>query len=91
MPDLFLRVEHGDDDLLIAALIVSAMHVSGMVALFRKTASCSIAGRIGRIAVRPGPPRRRLPRSLRLPRLTAQGPTRTFVPDRGASTLAFMP
>ena len=43
----FLRVEHGDDDPLIAALIVGArMHVEGQGKTCRKTgASCSIAGR----------------------------------------------
>jgi len=45
----FLRVEHGDDDPLIAVLIVGArMHVEGQgktAMMCRKTgASCSIAG-----------------------------------------------
>ena len=93
----FLRVEHGDDDPLIAALIVSArMHVEGQ----GKTALISQDWRIvldcwphhGRIAVRPGPLK-----ALKAARVyDCHGQpqtvdTQAFVPDRGASTLAFMP
>jgi uncharacterized phiE125 gp8 family phage protein len=93
----FLRVEHDDDDPLISALIVSArMHVEGQ----GKTALISQDWRIvldcwphhGRIAVRPGPLK-----ALKAARVyDCHGEpqtidTQAFVPDRGASTLAFMP
>jgi uncharacterized phiE125 gp8 family phage protein len=93
----FLRVEHNDDDPLIAALIVGArMHVEGQ----GKIALVSQDRRIvldrwphhGRIAVRPGPLK-----ALKAARVyDCHGESQTidlqaFVPDRGASALAIMP
>lgn len=93
----FLRVEHDDDDQLIAALIVSArMQLEGQ----GKIALISQGWRVvldcwphhGRIAVKPGPLKtlnaarvydfRGQPQSI---------DTQAFVPDFGASAFAFMP
>ena len=76
----FLRVENGDDDPLIAALIVSArMHVEGQgkTALISQDWRPLKALKAARVYDCHGQPQ------------TID--THAFVPDRGASTLAFMP
>jgi uncharacterized phiE125 gp8 family phage protein len=93
----FLRVEHSDDDPLITALITSArMHVearaqAGLITQrWRMTFDCW--PRHGRITVRPGPLR-----ALDAARVyDGHGNAQTidgqaFVPDFGASVLAFIP
>ena len=93
----FLRVEHDDDDQLIAALIASArMQIEGL----GKIALISQDWRVvldcwphhGRIAVKPGPLK-----ALNAARVydshgQAQAvDTQAFVPDFGTSAFAFMP
>jgi len=93
----FLRVEHGDDDELIGALIAGArMHVEGQARLglitqhWRMVFDCW--PHHGRIAVKPGPLRSlNAVRVYDLQSHPQSVDTQAFVPDFGASTLAFMP
>lgn len=99
LPDAkgFLRVETGDDDALIAALITAArLHVEAQAGLALMTQSWRMVmdrwPECGRIAARPAP----------LKAVTAARvydrdghahtvDTQAFVPDMAAMTLAFMP
>lgn len=93
----FLRIEHNDDDPLIAALIAGArIHIEAQsqAALitqdWRMVLDCWPRG--GRITVRPGPLK-----SLNAARVRDFNGNphaidgQAFVPDPGASTLAFVP
>ncbi|HUL88440.1 MAG TPA: head-tail connector protein [Pseudolabrys sp.] len=93
----FLRVEHSDDDEVIRALVAGArMHVEAQARIALVTQRWRLTfdrwPHHGRIAVKPGPLR-----SLDAVRVyDLQGhpqsvDTQAFVPDFGASTLAFMP
>jgi uncharacterized phiE125 gp8 family phage protein len=93
----FLCVEHGDDDQVITALIaVARTHIEIQSQLALITQSWRIVldcwPRHGRISVRPGPLQ-----SLNVARVYDFSgnayaiDTQGFVPDRGASTLAFVP
>jgi uncharacterized phiE125 gp8 family phage protein len=93
----FLRIEHNDDDQVIAALIAGArIHVETQAQLAMMTQSWRVVldrwPKHGRVAVRPAP----------LKALTAARvydfagnaqplDTQAFVPDIGASMLAFVP
>jgi uncharacterized phiE125 gp8 family phage protein len=93
----FLRVEHSDDDQVITALIAGARtHIEAQSQAALITQSWRIVldrwPRHGRIIVRPGPLK-----SLNAARVydfngNAHAiDTQGFVPDRGASALAFVP
>jgi uncharacterized phiE125 gp8 family phage protein len=93
----FLRVEHSDDDDLITALIASARtHIEAQSQVALITQSWRIVldcwPKHGRITVRPGPLK-----SLNAARvydfsgIAHTIDTQAFVPDRGASALAFVP
>ena len=93
----FLRVETSDDDGLIAALIAAArLHIESQTQLALITQSWRLAfdcwPRHGRIAVRPGPLKAvNAARVFDLGDNARAVDTRAFVPDFGASVLAFMP
>lgn len=93
----FLRVEHSDDDQVIGALIASArMHVEAQAKIALITQSWRMVfdcwPHHGRIVVRPGP--LKALSAVRVYDIDGNPhivDTQAFVPDFGASTLAFMP
>ena len=93
----FLRVETGDDDALIAALIASArIHVESRTQLALMTQSWRMVfdcwPQQGRIAVRPAPLKAVTAARVYDFHGNAQTvDTQAFVPDLGASMLAFVP
>jgi uncharacterized phiE125 gp8 family phage protein len=93
----FLRVETGDDDALIAALIAAArLHVESQTNLALITQSWRLVfdcwPRHGRIAVRPGPLKTvNAARVFDLNGNARSVDTQAFVPDFGGSVLKFLP
>jgi len=93
----FLRVETGDDDALIAALIAGArLHIEGQTQLALITQSWRMVldcwPKHGRIAVRPAP--LKVVTAARVYDFHGNAQTvdtQAFVPDLGASMLAFVP
>jgi len=94
---IFLRVEHSDDDQLITALVAAARsHIEMQSQIALLTQSWRIVldcwPRHGRISVRPGP--LKALNAVRVYDFNGNAyaiDTQGFVPDRGASVLAFVP
>jgi uncharacterized phiE125 gp8 family phage protein len=93
----FLRMETGDDDALITALIAGArLHIEGQTQLALITQSWRMVfdrwPKHGRIAVRPAPLKAvTAARVYDLHGNAQTVDTQAFVPDLGASMLAFVP
>ena len=93
----FLRVEHSDDDQLIASLVAAArMHVEAQTQLAFITQGWRVVldcwPQCGRIVVRPGPLKAITAARVYDFRGNPQvADTQGFVPDIGGSTLAFVP